>query len=162
MNGQPDRGMSEIVKTMTRLVSGFILVFGAYIVIFGHLTPGGGFAGGIIIAFAFLLLTLSFGQEVALSKFSLRATHVWDAIGASAFLAIALLGFAAARPDRFFFFNLDIFSKTAEFELLSAGSIPLSNVAIGIKVGACLFGVFIALSLFRRDKSEAGSGEKNK
>ena len=153
MNRRSEPGMSEIVKTITRLVACFILVFGAYIVIFGHLTPGGGFAGGVIIAFAFVLLTLGFGKEVALSRFSLRGTHVWDAIGALGFLAIALLGSAFG----IFFYNVDLLPKDAHFELLSAGCVPLSNIAIGIKVGACLFGVFIALSLFRRNGTEAGS-----
>ena len=34
-------GMSLIVKNITRLVAGFIALFGAYIVLYGHLTPGG-------------------------------------------------------------------------------------------------------------------------
>ena len=43
-------GMTLIVKTVARIVAGFILLFGIYIVIHGHVSPGGGFAGGIIIA----------------------------------------------------------------------------------------------------------------
>ena len=44
------KGMTVIVKTITGLISGLILLFGIYIVAHGHLTPGGGFAGGIIIS----------------------------------------------------------------------------------------------------------------
>ncbi len=38
-------GMTLIVKTITRLTVGLILLFGIYIVLHGHLSPGGGFAG---------------------------------------------------------------------------------------------------------------------
>ena len=44
------KGMTSIVKTVVRFTMGIIIIFGAYIVIYGHLTPGGGFAGGVILA----------------------------------------------------------------------------------------------------------------
>ena len=40
-------GMTVIVKTITRWVKVFIFLFGAYIIVTGHLSPGGGFAGGV-------------------------------------------------------------------------------------------------------------------
>ena len=57
------RGMSLIVKNATRLVAGFIALFGAYIVLYGHVTPGGGFAGGVIVAGGLVLVVLAFGEE---------------------------------------------------------------------------------------------------
>ena len=44
------KGMSLIVKNITNVAIGFIFIYGIYIVLHGHLTPGGGFAGGVIIA----------------------------------------------------------------------------------------------------------------
>ena len=35
------KGMTPIVKTIARFVMGIIVIFGAYIVLYGHLTPGG-------------------------------------------------------------------------------------------------------------------------
>ncbi|MBU3958757.1 MAG: hypothetical protein KKE91_02725, partial [Candidatus Omnitrophica bacterium] len=55
-------GMTLIVKTITRLTVGLILLYGIYIVLHGHLTPGGGFAGGVIIALSFVHLMLAFGK----------------------------------------------------------------------------------------------------
>ena len=58
----PDRrpeGMGIIVKTVARWLKGFILLYGIYLVLYGHLTPGGGFAGGVVIACAFILLTMT-------------------------------------------------------------------------------------------------------
>ena len=40
------KGMTIIVKTITSWVKMLIFLFGIYIILFGHLTPGGGFAGG--------------------------------------------------------------------------------------------------------------------
>ena len=49
-------GLSLIVKNITRLLSAFILLYGIYVVLYGHVSPGGGFTGGVILA-AGLLFT---------------------------------------------------------------------------------------------------------
>ncbi len=60
-------GMSMIVKTVTRWLKGPILLFGIYIVLYGHITPGGGFGGGVIIASAFILVMVR--QRLLLRQF---------------------------------------------------------------------------------------------
>lgn len=141
-------GMTLIVKTITRLTIGLILLYGIYIVLHGHVSPGGGFAGGVIIALSFIHLMLAFGKEVALSKLNeLRASFI-ESLGAIMFLAIALLGFVAG----YFFFNF--LSKGEPFKLFSAGTIPLSNIAICLKVGAGLFAIFLALVFFKISSGE--------
>jgi len=137
------KGMSLIVRTITRLIAGFILVYGAHIVLYGHLTPGGGFAGGVMLACGLILIVLSFGKDVAVEIMSENAASAWDCIGALSFLVIALLGFTG----RYFFLNF--VDKGTQFHLISAGTLMWSNIAIGIKVWACLFLVFVALAVFR-------------
>ena len=56
-------GMTIIVKTISSWVKVLIIVFGIYIILFGHLTPGGGFAGGVILASSYILLMLAFGRK---------------------------------------------------------------------------------------------------
>ena len=136
-------GMSVIVKTITRLVASFILLFGIYIVLYGHLTPGGGFAGGVIVASSLILMLLAFGKKFILRFISEKAPTIWDCVGALAFLLIAVAGYFSGT------FFLNLFSKGEPFHLFSAGIIPLCNMAIGVKVGACLFGVFLALAAYR-------------
>jgi len=92
--GDETKGMTCIVKTVVRFAMGIIVLFGAYIVLYGHITPGGGFAGGVILACAYIILTLAFGRELALSKLSDTASSILDNTGALAFIAIGLLGFA--------------------------------------------------------------------
>jgi len=136
-------GMTPIVKNTARLVCGFITVFAIYIALTGHLAPGGGFAGGVILAAAAVLLVLSFGKDPTTRMITEPMCHVADAGGALLFLAIALLGYLAGS----FFEN---FISTGRLHHLdSGGTIPFANLAILVKVGAGLAGVFLALSAFR-------------
>lgn len=137
-----DTGMTLIVKTIGRLVLNFILLFGIYIILYGHITPGGGFPGGVIVATGFILLMLAFGRKMALKKFGDMAASLLDNVGAMAFLIVALLGFVGG------YFFLNFISRGTPFELFSAGTLPLSNIAIGLKVSASLYGVFVALAIF--------------
>jgi len=138
-------GMTLIVKTITRLTVGLILLYGIYIVLHGHLSPGGGFAGGVIIALSFIHLMLAFGKEVALRKLSESWASIFESLGAIMFLSIAVLGFIGG----YFFLNFFI-QKGKPFELFSAGIIPLCNIAISLKVGAGLFAIFAVLILFNK------------
>ncbi len=139
-------GMTLIVKTITRLVLGFIVIFSSSIILYGHITPGGGFAGGVMLACTFVLLVLAFGKKPALDILSEKATSVWDCLGAFSFLLIALLGFSGG----FFFTNFIM--KGTPMRLISGGTMMWSNIAVGIKVAAGLFAVFITLALFRIDR----------
>jgi len=142
-------GMTLIVKTITRLTVGLILLYGIYIVLHGHLSPGGGFAGGVIIALSFIHLMLAFGKDIALKKLSQAAASVLESLGALMFLSIALLGFLGG----YFFFNFFL-HKGRPFELFSAGIIPLCNIAISLKVGAGLFAIFAVLILSKKSGNE--------
>ena len=143
------KGMTLIVKTITRLTVGLILLYGIYIVLHGHLTPGGGFAGGVIIALSFVHLMLAFGKDVAFKKVSRPVASLFESIGAIMFLTVAVIGFAGG----YFFLNF-FTNKGAPFSLFSAGIIPLCNIAISFKVGAGLFAIFVALVLLKINSKE--------
>jgi len=140
-------GMSLIVKEVAKLVTGFIALYAAYIILYGHLTPGGGFVGGVILACSFILTVLAFGGDFAEKMISEAGAKLWDTFGAVLFLLVALVGYRMGT----FFGNF--LPHPGDFRLTSAGTIPLSNIAIGIKVAACVLGVFLALSVFRRGAS---------
>ncbi|MFH1208384.1 MAG: MnhB domain-containing protein [Candidatus Omnitrophota bacterium] len=140
--------MTLIVKTVTRLTVGLILLFGIYIVLHGHLTPGGGFAGGVIVALAFVHLMLAFGEDVAVSKVSKKLASNLESLGAMMFLMVAISGFLGGT------FFLNVLPKGSPFRLFSAGTILLSNIAIGIKVGVGLFAIFLALIILEKTKRD--------
>jgi len=141
MSREHDKGMSLIVKVITRLTVGLILLYGIYILTHGHVSPGGGFAGGVIIALSFIHLMLAYGKETAFKKLPKGMVSFFESFGAIAFLSIALLGFTGG------YFFLNFLPKGENFRLFSAGIIPLCNLAISIKVGAGLFAIFVALVL---------------
>jgi multisubunit Na+/H+ antiporter MnhB subunit len=137
-------GMTPIVKTVVRFAIGIVFMFGWYIDLFGHLTPGGGFAGGTILACGYVILTLAFGKDVALSKMSDRAASIIDNSAAFLFVSTAIVGMAFG----YFFLNFPPHGKP--FDLVSAGVIPWYNIIIGLKVTSSLFAIFLALSIFGR------------
>ncbi|MCQ9205329.1 MAG: hypothetical protein NG737_03360 [Omnitrophica bacterium] len=148
MSKEHEQGMSVIVKTVTRLTVGMIFLYGVYIVLHGHISPGGGFAGGVIIALSFIHLMLAYGKDVALRKLSKKTASFFESTGALLFLAIGLLGFSGG------YFFLNFIPKGEAFRLFSAGTIPLCNIAIGLKVGAGLFAIFVALAMLKLEKGE--------
>jgi len=146
MSKEHEKGMSLIVKTITRFTVGLILLYGIYILSHGHISPGGGFAGGVIVALSFVHLMLAYGKEVALHKLPKGVSSFFESMGAILFLAIALLGFTGG------YFFLNFLPKGEPFKLFSAGIIPLCNIAISLKVGAGLFAIFVVLVLLKHEK----------
>lgn len=143
------KGMTVIVKTISGWVKVLIILFGVYIILFGHLTPGGGFAGGVILASSYVLLMLAYGKEFVQENLPLSLSSKLDCIGAFAFGMIAVLGIVFGGV----FFSNFLVQYGQRFNLISSGIIPLSNIAIGVKVGASLFLVIFVLSTFRRNPS---------
>ena len=143
------KGLSPIVRTVSLWIKGFILVFGIYIVLYGHLTPGGGFGGGVIIAMAFVLMTLCCGKHEALKRLPLGVAGEMDSVGALMFLVIALLGLSAGLGGTFFTNYIAKANPGTPFKLLSGGTIMLCNIAIAIKVATSLFLIFTLLVMLR-------------
>lgn len=150
------KGMTVIVKTIASWVKALIFLFGIYIIITGHLTPGGGFAGGVILASTYILLMLAFGREFVEKNLSLPLASKLDCVGALLFALVAVLGLVLGGS---FFVNFlyQNYLPGQALNLVSAGTIPLSNLAISLKVGASLFLVILTLSIFR---PEISGGEK--
>ena len=148
MSRETRPGMTVIVKTVTRLTSWLILLYGIHIVLHGHISPGGGFAGGVIIALSLIHLTLAYGREMVLTRLSQSLTEFWESVGALLFLGIALAGLSGG------YFFMNFLARGEPFSLFSAGTIPLSNIAISFKVWAGLFVIFVALVLVRIDHEE--------
>lgn len=143
-------GMSTIVKKMTQLVAGLIFMYGIYIILHGHLSPGGGFAGGAIIAGSFILLILAFGSSALNLKKEVAGSSNTESL---AILMVAILGLMALLfGAKVFFFNF--LPKGTPGELLSAGVIPLYNIFIGIEVAGAILTIFLGLVIFKEESSK--------
>jgi len=140
-------GMTDIVKTVTKYISGPIFLFGLYILLFGHLTPGGGFAGGVIMAGCFILITLAFGKDEVERFLPHRRVTFLESLGALIFL---IMSFVSVIFGKNYFLNL-LHRKFGSiyFRFLSSGNIIIYNIGIAIKVMAGIFFVFFVLSITR-------------
>ena len=143
-----ERGMSLIVKTVTRLTLGFILLYGMYIAMIGHESPGGGFAGGVIVALSFIHIMLAFGKEVALKRLRAGLLRLIIGVGALIFLYIVMISFSGGCVPINIFFSRHtscmIFNKSI--------IIPFCEMVI---VGAGLFAIFVALVLLSKTDKDS-------
>lgn len=146
---QQNEGMTFIVKTVTRISVWMILLYGFYIILHGHLTPGGGFGGGVIIALAFLNVMLAYGRKYTASWLNISFLHDVEAASAIMFLVMGVLGISLGGA-----FLANFISKGQLFHLISAGSILPLNIIIGIKVGMSLFLVVWTLAGFKIKEGE--------
>ncbi len=121
-----------ILKTAAHIIFPIMLITGVYIFTHGHLTPGGGFPGGSMIASSFLLLYM------ADNKFALNLNRFKIAEGAAGTIYV-LLGATGLLVGGYFLLN---FLPTGTVgNLFSAGIVPIVYVLIGLKVGSEMTGV---------------------
>jgi len=129
--------MSKIVRTVTNILYSFIIIFGFYIIMHGHLTPGGGFQGGAVVASAFALLVISYSALKIKGILKKENFSVSECSGLFAFIALAFLGISTA-----FFYNFlaggtvfgNIPAGINPGDLNTGGVIPLMNIAVGVEV----------------------------
>ncbi|MCS7151437.1 MAG: hypothetical protein NZ928_03515 [Endomicrobia bacterium] len=142
MKDNKHTGMTLIVKTVTRWTVLLIMLYGWYITFFGHLSPGGGFAGGVIVALSFIHIILAYGKDFVAEKISEHLAGILETTGGLMFLTLAILGLAAG------IFFKDFLGQGKVFSLFSGGIILPANIAIMIKVGFGMLSAFLCLILF--------------
>jgi multicomponent Na+:H+ antiporter subunit B len=140
-------GMTLIVKKVSQLMCGLIFMYGLYIITHGHLTPGGGFAGGAIIAGSFILLILSFGSKVVSLRKEETMTTITESIS---ILLVVILATAGIWIGSSVFFN-NYLPEGEVGQLISAGVIPVYNILIGIEVSAAILTIFLGLVIFKEE-----------
>jgi len=126
---EPQRRSSELVQTASRVLFAPIVLFGAYIFVHGHLTPGGGFQGGAVIASAVLLLLLADRDRLLPHGF----LSVIESFSGFGYVVTGFVGLAATGS---FLANRGVIDLGTWNRLFSAGVIPVIYVLIGLKVGS--------------------------
>lgn len=144
-----------ILSTIASYLVPLIWVYGAYVIVHGHLSPGGGFAGGTIIAGGLILAALAWGAERTDDALGEDLLGTADASGILAYVAIGLAGVVRGMP---FLTNLQAGHLPGHAgRLFSAGAIWLLGAAIGVKVATTLYGLFARLA--RGEPATAGEGD---
>ena len=70
-----------IVTNTVRLIVPVIQIFAFYVLAHGHVSPGGGFQGGVVMGASFILVALAWDLEVALARFSAEKCILVAALG---------------------------------------------------------------------------------
>ncbi len=143
-------GMTLIVKTVTRITVWMIILYGFYIILHGHLTPGGGFGGGVILALALLNVLLAYGREFTQKWLNIGFLEHVESLSALMFVVVGILGIFVSGS-----FLANFLSKGTLFDVISAGTIPVLNIIIGFKVAMSLFLVVWVLAGIKMTKGDA-------
>ncbi len=126
---------TEFLRTGADFLSPLIIIFGIYIFTHGHLSPGGGFQGGVVIASSILLLVMA----NASFRFSHALLHFSESLSGAAYVVMGLLGLLLLGAASFL--DPRYLPGGVYLSLFSAGAVPLIYSFIGFKVGAELSSV---------------------
>jgi multicomponent Na+:H+ antiporter subunit B len=121
-----------ILRTGGRLLYPFFFLFGLYVIIHGHLSPGGGFPGGVIVATGFFVALLT-GDNVKVPE---GLFAFFEGVAGLGFIGLGLIGLFGQEGS----FLAQVFPLGDFGSLFSAGIIPFIYAVIGIKVSAELAG----------------------
>ena len=140
-----------VVKCAADKFLPFAVTFGLYIILFGTVSPGGGFQGGVIVASAALLLYLGYGYRTATRAISMNVLRVNESVGATLYVALGLCGlFVGANFCRNIFYNIGEVG-----DLVSAGTITFMGWSVGYKVlTGVSFLLLLMLGLLAPDASD--------
>ncbi len=122
--------MTIIVRTIIRGLLPPMVAFGVYIVTYGHLTPGGGFQGGMIIVGTVMSFYLAYGYNI-MRQFREDDLDLTEHIGALSYLFTGLLGVFAGT-----YFLTNVIKGGEPGSLLSGGIILVLNFVVGLKVAS--------------------------
>lgn len=130
-------GDDEILKTITEILLPFILVLGIYIVLNGHISPGGGFSGGTLLGAGLILYGASFGISGVRKFFNF---HIFTKA-----ISFSLLFYGLAKGYSFITGAANIDSNIplgTPGKILSGGLILPLNIAVGIIVACIIYGLY--------------------
>ena len=151
-------GMSKIVKTISSIAFPLVTIYGLYIIAHGHLTPGGGFQGGAIVASGCAMILVAYGSVWTMGKIKEKHLSVLESLGAIGFIGLAFLGviFGAIFFNNFLIGEGFLFDNPALglADINTAGVLPLMNFAVGLKVSVGLFAIVLVMAYATRLKEE--------
>ena len=130
-----------ILRTTSLVLIPMIMIFGFYVILNGHLSPGGGFSGGAILGSALILHANVYGAEHASRFISFKVYRRT--------VSICLVFYALAKGYSFYTganHIPSIIPLGTPGKLLSAGLIMPLNIAVGLIVACTVYIIFILFS----------------
>ena len=126
-----------ILKKTAQVLIPLLVLFGIYVLLNGHLGPGGGFSGGAIIGSSFILYSLAYGPERLSSLINMKTYRA---------IVVSALFFYSLSKCYSFFCGANhyetIFGPGTPGAIFSAGLIMPLNVAVGMVVACTMYGFY--------------------
>jgi len=136
---------------MAGIIVPFVFVYGLYVILHGHLTPGGGFQGGGVFASGVALFIVAFGSAYVHQRLKEHHLSLLESSGVLIFIGLGFGGIATV-----FFYNFLVGSSVFgnipptganPGDIWTGGVIPLMNVGVGLKVIAGLSAILLVMAL---------------
>jgi multicomponent Na+:H+ antiporter subunit B len=122
---------SDAVRAGALMLIAPLVLLGMYVVVHGHLTPGGGFQGGVVLAGAPIMIYLS-GRYLAFRRVSpMSVLDFSEGAGAGGFVVIGLIGMIVGSA-----FLLNFLPIGQSGNVFSGGTLPPINLSVGLEVAA--------------------------
>lgn len=132
-----DKSKDKLLRTTVNILFPFVMLYGAYVVLNGHLSPGGGFSGGAILGAGVILFASAYGESSVAKILSPRV--VTDLCVGSLLVYAALKGFSFYTGAN----HLEIeIAKGTPGALFSAGFILPLNCCVGVIVACTVYSFF--------------------
>ena len=153
---------SVILKLISLPISILLICLGIMTILGGHITPGGGFQGGAMIASGIILSVLVYGLGNSPLELSHTYIEVLESVGALGFVIFGLIGLFVGG---FYLYNvgtdvLNIVPAAIQNvfhypDVTNAGIIPYLNIFVGLKVFVGLSSIVIAFAGFKKIVEES-------
>ncbi len=137
---------SLIIRTLARILVPFVQLFGLYVIMHGHSSPGGGFQGGVILGASAILLALAFGVEEVRRRVTLTALSISTSAGVLLYSGLGLVCLLLGA-------NYLDYSALPVADARSVGMLVI-EVGVGITVMAAIVSIFLDLVAFEPDPQD--------
>lgn len=132
-----------ILRYTSRIIVPFVQLFGIYVILHGHLSPGGGFSGGAIFASSMILYALSFNLSAGTKMLSHDVSTVLESSGALIYAGSGIL--AVLLGANFLGNRVAGFPLGIPGNLFSSGAIMVITCGVGMKVASTMITLFYNL-----------------
>jgi multicomponent Na+:H+ antiporter subunit B len=146
-----DRYENVIIKTICRMMIPFLQLYGLYVIMHGHYSPGGGFQGGVILGASLIFLVIAYGRQEAQRRISFKALTVLACAGVILYSGIG----AAALLGGGNYLDYGALPIAAVPKNRALGILGI-EIGVGLCVMAIMVSIFLALASFDTSGGEDG------
>ncbi|MCK9479834.1 MAG: sodium:proton antiporter [Firmicutes bacterium] len=132
-----------ILKHIAAIILPFICIYGFYVILHGHISPGGSFAGGIIVGLSFIAFITIYGSRKGHAQMPDKVLVFMESYGTLWYGIMGMIGIFKGVP--FLANKLAGVNLGAPWALSSGGLISLIGIGVGIRVTSTIITLFFTM-----------------